>query len=630
MTVERRMGPLTALAERYDRMASRGEAPVPGFAPAQIAFSIVLRPDGSVAAVRDERVPVAKKKPRPRSVVAPQVPKRTVAVVSGTYWDKTSYVLGVTADDTTASEEKRARTAERTAREHEAFKTQQRKVLEGADDAGAKALLAFLSHWTPAALHTLRYADELIDQNVAFSLEGDDGFLHDRPALRARVGGTTAESNNAAKTQCLVTGEVGPIARLHPAIKGVPGSQQAGASLVSFNASAFTSYGNDQGANAPTAETAAFGYGTALNALLTAASGTDAKGRPRWSNRAQIGDATTVFWVDAETGDAAQGEAILGSLFDGPPDEKEIEAEHTHMVREVLRQLEAGRPLRDIDERIAGLRVYVLGLSPNAARLSVRFWHVDTLGELATRFQEHWGDLRLEPAPGRKAPAVWALLYELAPLRKIDEGLNGLAGEITRAIITGADYPGSMLARALVRVRAEHDANWLRTSVIKAALTRHERRDARANGRQWKDRYMSLNREEPNQGYRLGRLFAVLDAAQYAGLGRRVNASVKDKFFGSASATPRHVFPSLLRGAQDHLSAARKKNRAGRAARLEKEMSEILAGFPAPGFFPPTLAMEDQGAFVVGYYHQDQDLRTAAVPGEVVEPADDDEGGEEE
>lgn len=611
---------LAALAARYDRMATDGQAPVPGFAPAKIHYTVVLSEAGEVQAIQSE--PRDAKGRIIGEVMAPQALKRTAGIASGTFWDKTSYVLGRTAIDPATPAERQTRDAARCAQEHAAFKVRHEALLVDVDDAGARALLTFLRRWEAAGYDSLDHGAEMLDQNVAFRLEGETRFLHDRPAIRAALATEAATRAGGEAGLCLVTGVVAPIARLHPSIKGVPGGQSSGASLVSFNLDAFNSFGKSQGFNAPVSEAAAEAYGSALNALISAQLGKDKKGNPVWANRIRLGEDTVVFWADS-----SDAEAIVRGMLDPPVDEET----ETQAIRDVLQRLERGEPVGDATFGTEKeTKVYILGLSPNAARLSVRFWREGTLGELALRFQEHWADMRIEPAPRQRIVPVWALLYELAPLRKIDKGLAHLAGELTRAIVTGGAYPGALLAQALMRVRAEHGASGLRVALIKAVLARRERKAWEEAHRatpmpsDWKDRWMSLNRDEPNEGYRLGRLFAVLEAAQYTGLGRQVNAGVKDKFFGSASATPRHVFPSLLRGVQDHLSAARKRNREGRANRLESEMREILSGFPSPGIFSATLKPEDQGAFVVGYYHQDADLRVPRAKGEVIDPPETD------
>ncbi|HZC17008.1 MAG TPA: type I-C CRISPR-associated protein Cas8c/Csd1, partial [Caulobacteraceae bacterium] len=227
------LGPLAALAARYERMAARGEAPVPGFAPTQIAFVLVLGRDGRLVAIQDERTWDGKKK-RPKVVEAPQMPKRASSISPGLLWDKTAYVLGATRLDALADDARKTRNASRTASEHEAFKARHTKLLTNVDDDGAVALLSFLAGWTPDDYAGLAYADDMLDQNVAFRLDGDMGFLHASAALRQMVVDQLT-SPDAKMGQCLISGKVAPIARLHPAIKGVPGAQTAGASLVSFN-----------------------------------------------------------------------------------------------------------------------------------------------------------------------------------------------------------------------------------------------------------------------------------------------------------------------------------------------------------------------------------------------------------
>ena len=612
--VQVQLGPLAALAARYERLAARGDAPVPGFAPAQIAFVLVLDQTGRLVAVEDERSGEGKKK-RPRIVEAPQPPKRTVAVVSGVLWDKTSYVLGVTRIEPDGDEVSVAKAAARTAKEHEAFKARQEVLLADCGDVGATALRTFLANWSPEAWPGLDtpYREEMLDQNLAFRFDGDRGYLHDRPALRAVVAAQAA-STDAMSAQCLITGRIAPIARLHPSIKGVPGAQSSGASLVSFNASAFTSYGKVQGDNAPTSELAAFGYGTALNDLLSASDGLDAAGRPRYRNRVQIGDATTVFWVEAQDDAANEGEALIGQLFSGAPplSDAQVESGRTAKARDLMIELEAGRPLRDVAVRLAGLRIYVLGLSPNAARLSVRFWHVGSLGELADNFQAHWKDLHLEPLRAKRPPALWRLLRRIAAQGEAKNIPPNLAGEVTRAILTGGRYPRALLTQALMRVRADQGddkVDELRVALLKAVIVRDLRKDAPKTK---EDHLVSLDLEDRNPGYRLGRLFAVMEAAQAQAISG-VNASIRDRFYGSASATPAHVFPLLLRGVQDHLSKIR-KSKPGLAVKYEKAMAQIVDGLDAE--LPAALDMKGQGLFAIGYYHQRSALYAKRVEGE--------------
>ena len=613
---------LHALNARYDRLASLELAPIPGFAPSQISFTILLDRDGKCVAVQDERTGDGAKR-RPQIRLAPAAPKRTVGIASGAFWDKTSYVLGRSAADTTVSAAKQAKDAERLIKEHAAFRARHEALLDGVDDAGCAALLAFLRNWTPEQYDALAHADAMLDQNVAFRLQGEPTFIHDRPAARAALRAEANARDAGPQAMCLVTGTLAPIARLHPSIKGVAGAQSSGAALVSFNLDAFTSFGKTQGGNAPVSEAAAFAYGTALNALL-ASSGTTAKGRPIYRNRVMLGETTVAFW--AEHGDA---EAITRATLRGE-EEEYVDLEsgptvndvtETDKLRTTLTRMQDGMPLADADPQMdAASKVYVLGLSPNAARLSVRFWVEQSLADFAENFRLHWQDLRLDPPPHPWPPPLWRLLLELAPQRKSENIPPHLSGAVMRAILTGQPYPRALLTQTIVRIRADGDINSLRVAIAKAVITRPARKKHDATASQsvdvppWKDTLMAFDRNEPNVGYRLGRLFALLDYAQFLSVGL-VNAGLKEKFFASASATPRRIFPSILRMSQNHLSDARKQpEKRGRAIHTESEIKQVMDGLDAHTPFPTTLTLDDQGRFIVGFYHQRPPQGYGAAP----------------
>jgi CRISPR-associated protein Csd1 len=276
--------------------------------------------------------------------------------------------------------------------------------------------------------------------------------------------------------------------------------------------------------------------------------------------------------------------------------------------------VEQGRPLEEVDPSLEGdTRFYILGLSPNAARLSTRFFLRSTLGEIVAHAAEHYRDLSIDPAAWRTPPSAWWLLRETAVQHEADNVSPFLAGEVARAIFTGGRYPRALLAATLMRIRADGGISYvradgeisgLRVAIIKACLARAHRKDIEQYSPDpEEDVPMSLDRNETNPGYRLGRLFYVLENAQRMGIGR-VNATIRDKFYSSASANPARVFPLLLRGAQDHIGAVRKKSGGGLAYWLDEQIAEIVGGLSASVPFPSTLRLEDQGRFVVGYYHQ--------------------------
>ena len=575
---------LQSLARYYRRLVEQGEEGIApyGYSPEKISYEIVLAPDGGVVAVNDIR-DTSGKKPQPRLIAVPQPEKRTVDIKASFLWDKTSYVLGVSG------------TSKRSGEEHEAFKALHATALADAEDAGLKALCLFLRRWSPEDFKPPLFPAEMRDANVVFRLDGEYRHLHDREAaqvLRARLL-TNEGEDDAATAFCLINGEPAAIARLHPAIKGVNGAQSSGASLVSFNLDAFTSYGKNQGDNAPDSEQAAFAYTSTLNYVLR-------RGECN-RQRLQIGDVTAVFWAEAKDGNADtahKAEEFLAAALNPPPDDgSEVEK-----IRRVLGGIAECRPLEELDPDLApSTRMYILGLAPNAARLSIRFWLTDTLEALIQHLAQHREDLLLEPSPWKTEPSVWRLALATAPSRdgraRNDDVPPQLVGELMRAILTGNRYPNSLLASMVMRMRADGDVSGVRVAICKAVLTRNLRI-------QHKEKIpMGLNKQSTEPGYLLGRLFAVLESTQRAALGGAVNATIRDRYYGAASATPASIFPVLLRNTQNHLGKLRKE-KPGLAVNLEKDIREIVDGLP--DVFPASLKIEAQGSFAIGYYHQSQ------------------------
>lgn len=577
---------LQALYSYYQRLLARGaEGLSPfGYSPEKISYEILLALDGSVVAVNDIRK-VNGKKPLPCLMGVPQPPKRASNISPCFLWDKTSYVLGTSAS------------SKRADKEHAAFKLLHQECLAATDDAGLQAFLAFLAAWSPARFDKPPFHAEMLDANFVFRLDGEARYLHERPAaqvIRARLLGGAGE-DAAVLAPCLVTGQTMPVARLHPSIKGVMGAQTAGASIVSFNLESFTSYGKSQGDNAPVSEQAAFAYTTVLNHLL--------RRSEHNRQRLQIGDTSVVFWAEAEdAGQAEQAELTFELLLNEPPSDSQEAAR----LRNVLDQVAKGRPLSELDPRLQeGTRMFVLGLAPNASRISIRFWEADTLGGFARKLADHERDFRIEPLPWKTAPAARRVVLATVPNRegampKMDDAFNNLAGEFMRAVLSGGLYPRSLLANTIMRIRADGNLSGLRAAICKGILARERRLGMRHHPEEVP---VSLDKESVSPAYRLGRLFAVLEAAQRSALGGQVNATIRDRYYGAASATPAAVFPVLLRNTQNHLGKLRKE-KPGWAVNLEKDIREIVDGLPES--FPRSLPIEDQGRFAIGYYHQSQ------------------------
>jgi CRISPR-associated protein Csd1 len=564
---------LQALDRYYDRMAERGEIEPLGFSRENISFAIELSQDGVPVNVLDLRAATGRRR-IPALLAVPAAVKRTVSVMPNVFWDKSAYVLGRTAGE-----------GKRTTAEHAAFKAAHFDLLKGSDDPGLAALRHFLECWMPERFDAPPFSEEMLDANIVFRLEGEHAFIHEREAARRLL--EERVQDESGETICLVTGRKAPVRRLHPAIKGVDGAQSSGAALVSFNLDAFTSYGKEQGDNAPVSETVAFRYGAALNRLLD---------RRASRNRIKIGDATVVFWADSagvgEEAARAAEEAMAGFFEPSAAEEDDHDAEEAAKIRDALELLAKGRPVEDVGLGLKpGTRFSVLGLAPNAARLSIRYWLEDDFSAFASRLAAHYRDLLIVPAPWRsKPPSIRYLLVRTTALQQKPENVPPLlAGEVARAVLTGARYPRTLLAAAITRLRAEDNpvSGW-HAAVIKACLNRSQEEQVPD----------SLDPSNPSPAYQLGRLFALLEAAQYAALGR-VNAPIGDRYYGAASATPARVFGPLLRGLRTHLSDARKRRRGGwiepRIVEVMQHLSEDL---------PTSLRLEDQGRFAVGYYHE--------------------------
>ena len=379
--------------------------------------------------------------------------------------------------------------------------------------------------------------------------------------------------------RCLVTGELAPVAVKHPALKGVIGAQPTGAMLVSFNANAFESYGHvdDQGRNAPVSKYAAFAYGTALNALIA----DDA-------HKKMIGDTTVVYWAaekSSESQDVFAG--ILGD--DGVMTDD--------LLNDILRRIEAGE---DIDYNGVSIPYenpfYILGLAPNAARISVRFFLQDSFGAFLKNLALHIEQMDIvRPAwvRDRNVP-LWKLLLETVnPNAKTMMASPVMAGAMMRAVLTGGKYPASVFQNIMLRIRAQQGkekVNPRRAGFLKAYLLRNkERRIA-----------VALNENETDVAYLLGRWFAILEKAQELAL-PEIKATIRDRFFNSACATPAYVFPLLQKLSLHHM----KKLEGPDKTRVDKALTEILAKLEAGGI-PRHLTLEEQGVFILGYYHQQQ------------------------
>ncbi len=571
---------LQSLNELYDRLKTDPDYQIapPGYSIQKISFKVVLKPNGELFGIQPVRV-TSGKNVRPRLETVPGTAKPPGQGLNPCLlWDNTGYMLGFKPDDPKPN---------RTLKAFGSFKEKHLELEREIDCASFSVVCRFLENWDPASANEHEVLKETSTGFGVFQIQGQTQLVHEDPDVRGWWENSRAKEPPGDEAQCLVTGTIAPIAPTHPKIKGVKGAQSSGASIVSFNEDAYESYGKNQSLNSPISKVAAFQYAKALNALLDS---------PR--HRLSLGEATAVFWTAKPT----LTESVFARFFSEGSNALDQDEAQDESVREklavFLKALRTGRPAYEaLEPDPDRTPFFLLGLSPNAARLSIRFFYSNFIGQLLDNLRQHHLDIGITPQPSvgkRRAdlefPPAWMLLAETA--RETKEIPPILEGPLLRAIIIGAQYPVGLFQAVLRRIRADRTMNYARACVIKGYLTRNLKKEVS----------MSLDLEREDVGYLLGRLFSTLEKTQGDALGS-VNASIRDRFYSSASATPRSVFPRLLRTYQHHLA----KLEGGRKVNREKLLQEIVDPIKD---FPAQLDLADQGLFAIGYYHQTRDFYT--------------------
>lgn len=572
---------LYRLFERLEGDSSYG-LPRRGFSIQDVTFEIVLKRNGDLVDIQDTRLDGS-----PRRVEVPgegkppgKVTPASVAKKAGLLWNDASYMLGlVLSGEATHDSLKFA-----------AFRQNHLCLEDGVSDPEFSAVCRFLSQWEPAAeIDRIPLLKKFANRFGTFRIVGGDHYVHDCPGVRGWLARLADETSTVAKglEQCLVTGSlVAPssIARTHePKIKGVGKDRKL---LVSFNDPAYTSYGKRQGYNAPVSQVATFQYCNALNALLS--------GPRKHRHRIRIGDATTVFWTERET----VTESIFADFLAGRSTESDDSKESEDVllrarIESFLRILRKGGSANVSelgDDPTA--KFFILGLSGNVTRLSVRFWYAGSIAQMVARLKSHFDALRIQRAydSDPEFPPAWALLLQTA--RKSKDIPPLLSGALMQAVLNAGPYPFALYSAVHRRIRADREVTYLRASIIKAVLTRNFQLSIPMS--------LDTNRTEP--AYLLGRLFAALEKTQKEAL-PGIKATIRERFYSSASATPGAVFPRILRTYQHHLA----KLDGGHKVNRERLVQSIHASLAS---YPPHLDLEGQGLFAIGYYHQQQDFFT--------------------
>jgi CRISPR-associated protein Csd1 len=588
---------LRSLVDLYRRWEREGRIAPEGWEEKEIGFVVELAPDGSPRALLDLREPQGGGRARAPHRLVPKAPARTTNEVACLLWDKPEYALGVVDHSKIAGDDvpelrakKEVEARERAARRLKLFREAVRELAAqaGEPDEGLAALTRFLEGdplaklrevADPATLEAL----EKEGGNVSFKLVGDEDLVCHRPRVREAIDARSARENATGEVaQCLVTGELGPIARLHPKIKGVRGAQTSGANLVSFNKEAFESHGFSQGRNAPVSPFAAFAYGTALNRLLD----------PNAGHRSFVGDVTIVFWAGAASRNEDVTCAFLAAFSSDDPNRGTLD------LQALYRAPTIGVPPPIEDET----EFYVLGVSAESrSRLTVRFFLRDTIRGIAGNVLRWFDDLAIVGEREGAPLSMRRLLEGLAVQGDVKNAPPLLEGELLRAAFTGGRFPERVLAEALVRMAAEQGPTPARIALVKAFLVRNQKEEVS----------VSLDPRATDPAYRLGRLFAVLERLQQAAVSPK--ATIRDRYWGSASATPAFVFPQLLSLATSHLGKL-EGDQPGLAKWFERQIEEICDALPPS--LPNNLSLIEQGRFAIGYWHQRHARGAAGRAGE--------------
>ena len=565
---------LQALVKEYENLAQKGLVSKPGWSQAKVSYAIDLNADGSIKVIyslqtedqRGKKIVMV-----PALLYVPEMVTRSSGVAANFLCDNAKYMLGIDTDGTN----------DRVKDCFQAAKEKHIALLKDVDNSMAKAICSFFETWNPENAKDNGCVQDKWEElneggNLIFCMGMD--YAQDDSDIKA-AWENSIEANGEEQTGiCLVTGERTEIARIHRGIKGVPGAQSSGAALVSFNAPAFESYGKEQSYNAPVGKYAEFAYTTALNYLLS-----------KRENTFSLGDSMIVFW--AETGEKKCEDLFCISI--NPQEDNQ------EQLQKVFDNLKAMRPI-DLDDITIDLtqQFYILCLAPNAARLSVRFFYQNSFGTILKNIEAHYKRMdvvRPSWANDRKFLGIYRMLQETVNMKsKEKKPVANMAASVLQAVLSGNRYPASLYTDTLIRIRSEQgNVTYGRAAIIKAFLIKNY---------QWKEGEECMESNEVSNETLdiLGRLFSVLESVQKEA-NPEINTTIRDRYFNSACATPASVFPVLIKLKNSHIQQLVRKKGCGAKNFYEKLITELMAKING---FPQSLSLEEQGKFMLGYYHQ--------------------------
>lgn len=572
---------LQELVKHYDTLVKQEKVSRPGWCQAKVSYALELDKDGALVGIISQKISETRGKKEvqvPKALKVPEMVTRSSGVAANFLCDNSKYILGIDGEGA----------SERTVLCFEAAKELHLKILKEVDNEETQAVRKFFQTWNPKAA---RENPELMEKWEEVTAGGNLVFLVQRQYVQEnediqKAWEKSMESEESGEEGlCLVTGKTADIARTHSAIKGVQGAKSSGAMLVSFNAPAFESYEKVQSYNAPVGKYAMFAYTTALNYLLA-----------QKDYVFSLGDTAIVFW--AESGEETYQRSFLNFMNPNVDNQREIQR--------FFKNLQAGREL-DLENMTLNpdQKFCILGLSPNAARLSVRFFYQNTFGNIITNIKRHYAEMEIvRPSwDEREYLGIWSLLMETVNQNAKDKKpLANMTSAVFESILSGGKYPENLYSNTLIRIRAEQGkVTRGRAAITKAYLIRN-----RANQEVKEESFVALNENCKSIAYLLGREFAVLEAIQEEA-NPSIKTTIKDRYFNSACATPGIIFPVLLKLKENHI---RKLDSVNKKIYYEKQLTDLQGKIQVKDeqkeAYPKRLSLEEQGMFTLGYYHQVQ------------------------
>ena len=565
---------LQALVKYYEDLEKQGKLPRQGWCQAKVSYGINLSTDGNIKNIiwlKDEIQAGKKQIWTSKTMSVPAMLTRSSGIAANFLCDNSKYLLGID----------KSGTGKRIVECFEAAKKKHLKLLGNASGEMAQAICAFFRNWDPEEVKknivVLENWEEITDGgNLIFCM--NEGYAQDDDEIQKIWDAENEQTETDAEGICLVTGERTEISRIHRNIKGVPGAQSSGAALVSFNAPSFESYGKEQSYNAPVGKYAEFAYTSALNYLLTQRKYTFS-----------LGDSIIVYW--AEEAKTEYQDVLLALLNPIKDNQNEV-----HAFFEKLRKDE--QIIIDDIELNPSQKFYILCLAPNAARLSVRFFYQSSFGNITKNLACHYERMQMiKPKwEEREYLGIEDMLKETVNMNSRDKKpISNMAAMVFSAILQNSRYPASLYTDALIRIRDEQGCvTWGRASIVKAFLMKNHKN---TEG----EICMGLNEESNDVAYVLGRLFSVLESIQ-TDANPGIKSTIRDRYFNSACATPASVFPVLFKLKNSHIKKLEREKESAKVY-YEKLLTQIVGKLE---MYPKRLSLEEQGRFILGYYHQMQ------------------------